>query len=292
MTHDNRPLVSVVIPTRNRAALLTRAIESVLCQTYPYLDVVVVDDASQDDSASAVEVAARRDPRVRYLRHHANKGGSAARNSGIEVARGSLVAFLDDDDRWASTKIARQLEELRSYDGVLCGFALATPGRLRKGTRVRGMRSAVNRSRLRQGFYVGWGTSSILVRRRVLDEIRFDEHLPCGQDWDFVIRATECYRLGYFDERLVTIDNAGVTRISTGAESLEFAELEPRLRVLQKHRLFLGSFWYNYHAALTLLSGVRRRPDKMRSLFYAIRHYGLTAVVAGYVFRLYRDVIA
>jgi glycosyltransferase involved in cell wall biosynthesis len=109
----DRDLVSVVIPTYNRAALLPEAVDSVLAQTYPALEVVLVDDGSRDDTAEVVRTRYGADPRVRYF-FQANAGVSAARNRGIREARGEFVALLDSDDVWYPHKLALQVAALRA----------------------------------------------------------------------------------------------------------------------------------------------------------------------------------
>ena len=103
-------LVSVVIPTFNRERELTRAIESVLAQTYPTLEIIVVDDGSTDDTRA---VATRYAPHVRYI-WQPNSGVSTARNAGLRTARGEFVALLDSDDEWQPWKLAAQIPVLRA----------------------------------------------------------------------------------------------------------------------------------------------------------------------------------
>lgn len=104
------PFVSVVLPTRNRLEYLRRAIASVLRQTMGDLELLVVDDASTDETPALL--AASGDARLRPLRLDTQGGVSRARNTGIRAARGRWVAFLDDDDLWRETKLERQLEAL------------------------------------------------------------------------------------------------------------------------------------------------------------------------------------
>ena len=111
-------LVSVVIPTHNRAVQVARAIASVQCQTYPNLEIVVVDDCSTDNTRTVVEGYG--DQRIRYVRHDQRRGASAARNTGIRLATGEFIAFLDDDDEWKPEKTMRQLALFDRYDVVLC----------------------------------------------------------------------------------------------------------------------------------------------------------------------------
>src|SRR6516162_2547473 len=110
-----RPLVSVIIATRNRAALLGRALDSVFSQwglgVEFDLDVIVVDDASTDSTATVVAEY----PQVRYLRLSTQRGVSAARNAGIEASRGTFVCFLDDDDVWLPGRLRLQLPVLERH---------------------------------------------------------------------------------------------------------------------------------------------------------------------------------
>jgi glycosyltransferase involved in cell wall biosynthesis len=109
------PLVSVVIPAYNSARTVRQAIESALAQTVEDLDVIVVDDGSSDDSAAVAESVG--DPRVRVV-VQANGGAAAARNTGLAMATGKYVAFLDADDLWLPQKLAVQLDVLRAHPDV------------------------------------------------------------------------------------------------------------------------------------------------------------------------------
>ncbi|WP_373509949.1 glycosyltransferase family 2 protein [Thiocapsa sp.] len=109
----HRELVSVVIPTFNRAPLIGRAISSVLAQSYPDIEVLVIDDGSTDDTPKVIQAFV--DPRIRYLRRKTNLGASASRNEGIAAASGAFVAYLDSDDTWEPHKVERQLSAIRCH---------------------------------------------------------------------------------------------------------------------------------------------------------------------------------
>ena len=108
-----RDLVSVVMPAFDAASTIVGSVESVLAQTHRELELVVVDDGSRDATASLVEALAARDSRIVLLRQ-ANAGVAAARNAGIDAARGDCIAFLDSDDRWLPQKLERQLAIMRA----------------------------------------------------------------------------------------------------------------------------------------------------------------------------------
>lgn len=103
------PAVSVVIPTKNRARFVARALDAVLGQRGVNVEAIVVDDGSDDDAPALIAERAGRDERVRVVRHEASEGVARARNDGIAVARADWVAFLDDDDLWSPDKLRLQL---------------------------------------------------------------------------------------------------------------------------------------------------------------------------------------
>ena len=105
--------VSVVIPAYNRAGQVGRALESVSRQTYPHWEIVVVDDASTDGTAQAVEARAADIGHLRLARHACNLGAQAARNTGIRASRGPWIAFLDSDDWWEPDSLELRLAEAR-----------------------------------------------------------------------------------------------------------------------------------------------------------------------------------
>ena len=125
---DN-PRVSVVVTTYNRAALLPRAVRSVLAQTYEDYELIIVDDCSTDDTPEVIRTF--EDSRIRAVRHADNMGQSAAVNTGIRLARGEYIAFLDDDDEWVDQKLLRQVGTLDASDPrvgwCIRGSTMSTP---------------------------------------------------------------------------------------------------------------------------------------------------------------------
>jgi len=111
------PLVSVILPTYNRARFVGEAIESALGQTYPHLEVLCIDDGSKDDTPAIVSGFAKRDPRVRSIRQP-NGGVSAARNHGLRLAQGEWIAFLDSDDVWQPWKLELQMALLAARPDI------------------------------------------------------------------------------------------------------------------------------------------------------------------------------
>lgn len=107
------PLVSVILPTYNRAHLLPRAIRSVLDQQYGHLQLIIIDDGSTDDTSAVIASIA--DPCIEYVRFERNRGIGAARHEGVNRAQGEFIAFIDSDDIWLPGKLELQLCLFRSY---------------------------------------------------------------------------------------------------------------------------------------------------------------------------------
>lgn len=110
---SGEPMVSAIVPTYNRAHIIRRTIDSTIGQSYQNLEIIIVDDASRDNTEEVVKAIG--DTRIRYVRHQTNQGASIARNTGVETARGEYVAFLDSDDIWLPNKIEVQLPSLQNH---------------------------------------------------------------------------------------------------------------------------------------------------------------------------------
>ena len=183
--------VSVIIPTRNRRDLLLRAVRSVLEQRQVTLSVVVVDEASTDGSADAVERLD--DPRVRVVRHPSPRGVSQARNTGLEQVESPWVAFLDDDDLWAPDKLAAQLEALREQPEAQ--WACTGAVNIDSCSRVLSVAYPpadpdISNLLLRTNVVPGGG-SGVLVATGLARQVGgFDPALSNLADWDFYLRLS------------------------------------------------------------------------------------------------------
>jgi len=188
-------LVSVVIPTYNRAELVVRAVQSVLLQTYPDLEVIVVDDASTDDTQERIKILQQVDHRIRHFRHDSNRGAQAARNTGIEASMGEYMAFLDSDNEWCPRKLERQMalfsQKADSLGVVYCGYWKVSDDGDVLDEYVPRYRGLVYKQTL-----ADWitDTSALVVRKDILEKIHgFDENIRAYQEWDLCIRlAREC----------------------------------------------------------------------------------------------------
>ena len=174
------PLVSVIIPVYNGARHLRAALESVFAQTYPSFEVILVDDGSVDDSS----IIAQSFPEVRYI-HQTNQGVAAARNRGIEVARGEFLAFLDQDDLWTPDKLRLQIEYLLSHPDV--GYTLTQQKFFLDPDATL---PPWFRKELFDSVHTGWVLGTLVVRRTTFEQVgNFVTGYSAANDSDWFFRA-------------------------------------------------------------------------------------------------------
>jgi glycosyltransferase involved in cell wall biosynthesis len=184
---DMSPFFSVVIPVFNRAAVLARALESVLRQSDQDFEIIVVDDGSSDNPAQVVERLG--DPRIRCVRKD-NGGGGAARNRGIDMARGRFVAFLDSDDVFLSHHLAA-MRALVEGEKNVAGYARMIVDRGRGRTFLKPPRAIAPGEHMATYLLCDRGfvpTITLVVARETALRVRYSEGLPFAQDTDFAIR--------------------------------------------------------------------------------------------------------
>lgn len=217
------PLVSVILPTYNRAATLRRAIDSVLGQSYANLELLIVDDGSTDDTPRLVETLC--DPRLRYLPQE-NRGVAAARNLGLEQSKGRLIAFLDSDDAWMPEKLARQVAQMQAAPGrvglLYTGLAVShADGRVETWTpKARGhVLPEILKSNV-----LHFGTSSTMIRAEAAEVVGgFDSTLPANEDHDYWARIARFYEFDFEPAPLTLYDHAGSTPGAEARRSVQFA---------------------------------------------------------------------
>ena len=215
------PQVSVIIPTHNRSDFLRSAIASVLNQTYQDYELIVVDDASTDNTAEAV--AEFSDKRIKLLRHETTKGGSAARNTGILASECDYIALLDDDDEWLPDKLSKQMEVLLSSPSevgcVYTGYVDVS----RSTEKTIGEYRPTQRGDLSKDLLAGncvGSASSVLLKRECLKKVGlFDESLPCAQDYDLWIRIANEFLFECVSEPLFKY-HVHENKISTNLKTL------------------------------------------------------------------------
>lgn len=220
------PNVTAIIPAYNRAHCIGRAVESVLSQTRPLSEIVVVDDASTDDLARALEPFGER---VRLIRHETNRGPSAARNTGLDAATGDLVAFLDSDDLWHAEKQERQLAFMgRLGLAASCtGFETVSSGVAQEAWRP--YAETLSERDAAWGCYTSPGSTLVARRDALLDCGGYDPSFARFEDWDLMLRLVIANpgRVGFLNEALASIHLGSNASRPEWHDSLD--------RVLAKH---------------------------------------------------------
>ncbi len=195
------PSISVIIPTYNRATLLSRALDSVLGQTVAPMEIIVIDDGSTDRTKQLID---EHYPQVQYL-YQDNTGVSAARNYGIQNAKGDWIAFLDSDDAWLPEKLEKQIRAIQAHpEYKLCHTNEIW---IRRGKRVNPMKK-----HQKYGGHIFHhclplcviSPSSTLIEAGLFKEIGlFDESLPACEDYDLWLRICCRYPVLFLEEQLL-----------------------------------------------------------------------------------------
>ena len=220
------PLISIVIPSYNRASLIIDAIESCVGQTYRPLEVIVVDDGSTDNSVEKIEQwnnsNFNNDFSLKLLKQE-NQGGNVARNNGIKNAKGSFVAFLDSDDLWERSKLEKQiifLLEDSSVGAVYCGLRqidIDSGKLLSDSERLYAEGYILSQILVKD---VTAPTSAYLVRKKVFQDVGyFDDTLKARQDWDMWIRISEKFKVRAVHENLMDLRHHCGTRTATNPDN-------------------------------------------------------------------------
>ena len=213
-----KPRVSVVIPVHNREGTISRAVDSVLTQSWRDLELIVVNDGSTDATMAIVESVS--DTRLRLLRHDRNRGAAAARNTGIEAAAGAYVAFLDSDDCWFSDKLEIQIAAMEEAPPKIAATCTGyVTHRLGSGRRTFRIPDAPE----------GWfkaildvckvHPSTLIVRRYAIECVGLqDPSLKCLEDWEWLLRFLERYDLRCVPDILAEMKGDFI-RVGFAAES-------------------------------------------------------------------------
>jgi len=196
-------LVSVVIPTHNRKDILIRAINSLNAQTYPNIEIIVINDASSDGTADCIRELNQ--PNILYIENTSSLGACASRNKGIFAANGKFVTFLDDDDQY----LPHRLEMLvNAYDDAYaysaCGFDIIKPN-LKKHPVVFNKPIVKLQDVLFQQVV---GTMFLTTKEKLVAVGGFDESLPSSQDYDMVIRMNLNYGEGKYLQQPLALVHA------------------------------------------------------------------------------------
>lgn len=234
------PLVSVIIPTYNRANLVVRAIDSVLSQTYKNIEIIVVDDGSKDNTK---EVLAFYKDKIRYF-YKENGGEASARNCGIERVKGDYIALLDSDDLWYPEKVEKQIQKLLSAPDFAISITdidfVYESGKIV----TRNLRKKIPHDGYILPYilkYPGFGCSSVLAKKEVFEKVGpFREEFYTGEDQNWMFKACSFFKVILLNESLV--------KMIVSPDSLSKSLFtKNRLKVLRKIKEYNPVFYQQYN---------------------------------------------
>lgn len=246
------PLVSIVIPTYNRAHLLSRTVKTVLNQTYSHFELIIVDDCSNDDTETVVK--AFHDDRIRYIRHEKNQGAATTRNDGIVAAKGEYIAFQDSDDEWLPTKLEKQVNAFnsapRDLGVVYTSFWLIDDSKktLVPYSQMKQTEGKIRDALLETNFV---STPTAVVRKACFEKAGMFANIPRFQDWELWLRISKYYSFKHIREPLVksyrqpdSISRNADVLISARKYILSkyYDALSEKPKLLSKHYLDIGIF--------------------------------------------------
>lgn len=228
--------VSVIIPTFNRSRQVTRAVSSVLYQTFRDKEIIVVDDGSTDDTSQRL---AQFNGRITLLRHPVNRGVSAARNTGIRASDAPFIAFLDSDDYWLPEKLAVQVAYFQRHtDLVACQTQEIW---IRRGRRVNPQKKHFKPSgdifipSLRRCLV---SPSAAMLRSSLLTETGlFDETLPACEDYDLWLRISCRHPIDLIDRPLVVKEGGHPDQLSMRYAGMDRFRIKAMVKCLDSGRL-------------------------------------------------------
>ncbi|MFH1127766.1 MAG: glycosyltransferase [archaeon] len=277
------PKVSVIIPTYNRAELLSSAITSVLNQTFQDFEIIIVDDASKDNTQEVISKFNNR--KIKYLYHETNRGEAGARNTGILNSNGQYIAFLDDDDEWFPEKLRVQvdiLEKSMSKVGLVYSGYVVIDRNTQKilNKRIPMHRGPVYEDMLYRNF-IG-APSTVILRRECIERIGlFDENIAYGLDHDLWIRIAQYYDFDYIKECLA-IYCIHENRLSDNPD-IRLKGLEDMIRKYGKHIVLKNKYYRGSYLSIgvqlcnngdiqngikALANAIRTSPFEIRCYFY------------------------
>lgn len=204
MTNDTKPTVSVIIPTYNRANMLVPCVESVLAQSYPVNEIIIVDDHSTDDTIKQLN---KFKDNIIILKTEKQSGAQTARNIGIKSAKSEWIAFLDSDDEWLPNKIEKQISALNNfnYDQWTVVHGDCYIKNINSDKKKHWQLESIDGENVYKKLLSKSGTlfPSILTSKQALEKINYlDENTPSYHEWDTAIRLAKHCRFIHIQEPL------------------------------------------------------------------------------------------
>ena len=276
-----RPLITIVIPTFNRRELVLKALASVFAQTYRPIEVVVVDDCSTDGTTKHLSDCDLPEP-VRVVTFRSNRGPSAARNAGIDLATGEYIAFLDSDDWWLPHKLERQVSFLLAHPTPQTVLAYSKVFIQRKHEILIRPHYAMGTEGVANYIFTNGGhfnSSNIMLATEIARTVKYDERLRLHEDWDFYMRLEACgVEFVMIPEALSTTDDRAVVgRASSEQPAVALGWLESKKNQISPRA---------YLALRAKIAPYLRKQEPLTALRFILNAYKHGAITTWYLLAL------
>lgn len=272
---QDKPLVSVIVVTYKRANFLKKAILSVISQTYKNVEILVVDDASGDDTGKVVKSIT--DPRLKYICHEKNKGLATTRNTGIKNSIGEYITFIDDDDEWLPEKITRQIDIFKnatSRIGLIFtnGFSEYENDYIVREKISSGIVYDPDKDKFFPLRVLISPPTSWMIPKAVVAKIGYFDETMCNNwdDGDYFVRLAQVYPVYFLNENLAIWHAIGIHGNSISPNLIKGKDIfiEKNLQLLKKDPEYLFRF-YRTMGKDTL------KLDKLKARGYLLKALGM-----------------
>lgn len=209
-------LVSVVIPTKDRYSQLSRAVESVMNQSYENTEIIIIDDGSTDKTEDLIAEMKRNSKfPILYRKNSTSLGGAVSRNRGSEIASGEYIAFLDSDDEWKADHLKEALFFLKNkpFNGCFSDYSIVNGEEttLVYENKIEEKQSMIDLFFSRK---IDPRTSTFVFEKKKFDAVKFDEQQKKHQDWDLMLRFSKKFKMGLTEKNNVVIHHDAGNRMS------------------------------------------------------------------------------
>jgi glycosyltransferase involved in cell wall biosynthesis len=248
--------ISVIIPVYNSSKTIERALGSVINQSIRPFEVIVINDGSTDDSLELIRLFVKQNKGFTFrLIDKKNGGVSSARNSGLRIAEGSLIAFLDSDDEWLFNKLEKQLSFFKketSYS-LVGGLIYKSSKKRKKEFREIKLSQLINKNYFQP--------STVMLKKEVIEKIGFfDETQKYAEEGNYFMRIADSFRCGLINEQLIIYDNGkggfGESGLSANLKEMEKGELKNLKFAYDSNYITL--FHYVFSVFFSVLKYIRR----------------------------------
>lgn len=242
MIMDNNPLVSIIIPTYNRAKYIKKAIHSCLNQSYKNIEVLIIDDCSPDNTKEVIESI--KDDRIKYFKNEKNSWPCVSRNNGIKFSKGNYINFLDDDDELLPEKIELQLEKFKT--SKIKNLWVVTCDVEYKRSDINEVKK--NRKKgniykdLLKSYCVYWILSWLIKKEYLLKTDLFDKKLIFNEEYDLSIQLSKNSNYDYVDKVLSVVNTSNNQLTKNFKERLVWT-----YKIFFKYNKEFYSFWLKFY---------------------------------------------